>query len=102
MGQRCYSLPGKPIHTVHIDTFISFSETVHQLLDENQRYLSQLTSLLQDATQEMEHSIMVWYAGVKKCVYACKQIPEATMMTLIDLKDLNIINHPIYSIFVCS
>uniref|UniRef100_A0A669F623 Inhibitor of nuclear factor kappa-B kinase subunit alpha n=1 Tax=Oreochromis niloticus TaxID=8128 RepID=A0A669F623_ORENI len=30
----------------------------HQLLDENQRYLSQLTSLLQDATQEMEHSIM--------------------------------------------
>uniref|UniRef100_A0A8C9ZYW0 Inhibitor of nuclear factor kappa-B kinase subunit alpha n=1 Tax=Sander lucioperca TaxID=283035 RepID=A0A8C9ZYW0_SANLU len=35
-----------------------FSETVHQLLDENQRYLSQLTSLLQDATQEMEHSVM--------------------------------------------
>uniref|UniRef100_G3NU71 Inhibitor of nuclear factor kappa-B kinase subunit alpha n=1 Tax=Gasterosteus aculeatus aculeatus TaxID=481459 RepID=G3NU71_GASAC len=35
-----------------------FSETVSQLLDENQRYLSQLTSLVQDATQEMEHSIM--------------------------------------------
>lgn len=34
------------------------SETVHQLLDENQRYLNQLTSLFQDATQEMEHSIM--------------------------------------------
>ncbi|XP_054455728.1 inhibitor of nuclear factor kappa-B kinase subunit alpha-like isoform X2 [Anoplopoma fimbria] len=34
------------------------SETVNQLLDENQRYLSQLTSLLQDATQEMEHSVM--------------------------------------------
>ncbi|XP_059215949.1 inhibitor of nuclear factor kappa-B kinase subunit alpha-like isoform X2 [Centropristis striata] len=34
------------------------SETVHQLLDENQRYLSQLTSLLHDATQEMEHSVM--------------------------------------------
>uniref|UniRef100_A0A3Q3FET7 Inhibitor of nuclear factor kappa-B kinase subunit alpha n=1 Tax=Labrus bergylta TaxID=56723 RepID=A0A3Q3FET7_9LABR len=37
----------------------SFSETVHQLLDENQHYLSLLTSLLQDATQEMKHSIMV-------------------------------------------
>ncbi|XP_063730467.1 inhibitor of nuclear factor kappa-B kinase subunit alpha-like isoform X2 [Eleginops maclovinus] len=34
------------------------SETVHQLLDENQRYLSQLNSLLQDATQELEHSVM--------------------------------------------
>ncbi|XP_026212574.1 inhibitor of nuclear factor kappa-B kinase subunit alpha-like isoform X2 [Anabas testudineus] len=34
------------------------SETVHQLLDENHRYLTQLTSLLQDATQEMEHSVM--------------------------------------------
>ena len=58
---------------------VSFSETVHQLLDENQRYLSQLTSLLQDATQEMEHSIMVWYTGVKKSVHACKQIPEANI-----------------------
>ncbi|XP_034753850.1 inhibitor of nuclear factor kappa-B kinase subunit alpha-like isoform X3 [Etheostoma cragini] len=34
------------------------SESVHQLLDENQRHLSQLTSLLQDATQEMEHNVM--------------------------------------------
>lgn len=55
-----------------------FSETVHQLLDENQRYLSQLTSLLQDATQEMEHSVMVWDTEVRECVHACKQIPEAS------------------------
>uniref|UniRef100_A0A3Q3JZY3 Inhibitor of nuclear factor kappa-B kinase subunit alpha n=1 Tax=Monopterus albus TaxID=43700 RepID=A0A3Q3JZY3_MONAL len=41
-------------------TLLSLSETVHQLLDENQRYLSQLTSLLQDTTQEMEHTVMVW------------------------------------------
>uniref|UniRef100_A0A1A8FPG3 Conserved helix-loop-helix ubiquitous kinase n=2 Tax=Nothobranchius korthausae TaxID=1143690 RepID=A0A1A8FPG3_9TELE len=34
------------------------SETVSQLLDDNQRYMAQLTSLLQDATQEMEHSVM--------------------------------------------
>ncbi|XP_029305551.1 inhibitor of nuclear factor kappa-B kinase subunit alpha-like isoform X2 [Cottoperca gobio] len=34
------------------------SETVHQLLDENQRFLSQLTTLLQEATQEMEPSVM--------------------------------------------
>ncbi|XP_045926276.1 inhibitor of nuclear factor kappa-B kinase subunit alpha-like isoform X2 [Micropterus dolomieu] len=34
------------------------SKTVHQLLDENELYLSQLTSLLQDANQEMEHSVM--------------------------------------------
>uniref|UniRef100_A0AAQ4NNY4 Inhibitor of nuclear factor kappa-B kinase subunit alpha n=1 Tax=Gasterosteus aculeatus aculeatus TaxID=481459 RepID=A0AAQ4NNY4_GASAC len=33
----------------------TYCETVSQLLDENQRYLSQLTSLVQDATQEMEH-----------------------------------------------
>ncbi|XP_068597098.1 inhibitor of nuclear factor kappa-B kinase subunit alpha-like [Brachionichthys hirsutus] len=32
------------------------SETVQQLLDENQRYLSQLTSLLRDAAQEKEYS----------------------------------------------
>uniref|UniRef100_A0A672G062 Inhibitor of nuclear factor kappa-B kinase subunit alpha n=1 Tax=Salarias fasciatus TaxID=181472 RepID=A0A672G062_SALFA len=38
---------------------INVRETVHQLLDENQRYLSQLTSLLQDATQETENSVMV-------------------------------------------
>uniref|UniRef100_A0A8P4G2Z4 Inhibitor of nuclear factor kappa-B kinase subunit alpha n=1 Tax=Dicentrarchus labrax TaxID=13489 RepID=A0A8P4G2Z4_DICLA len=52
------------------ESFVSFSETVHQLLDENQRYLSQLTSLLQDATQEMEHSVMVRYTGVRECVHA--------------------------------
>ncbi|XP_034537556.1 inhibitor of nuclear factor kappa-B kinase subunit alpha-like isoform X2 [Notolabrus celidotus] len=34
------------------------SETIHQLLDENQHYLSLLTSLLRDATQEMEQSAM--------------------------------------------
>lgn len=38
-----------------------FSETVDHLLDENQRYMSHLTSLLHDATQEMEHSVMVQY-----------------------------------------
>ncbi|XP_017268329.1 inhibitor of nuclear factor kappa-B kinase subunit alpha-like [Kryptolebias marmoratus] len=32
-------------------------ETVDHLLDENQRYMSHLTSLLQDATQEVERSI---------------------------------------------
>uniref|UniRef100_A0A7N5ZV57 Inhibitor of nuclear factor kappa-B kinase subunit alpha n=1 Tax=Anabas testudineus TaxID=64144 RepID=A0A7N5ZV57_ANATE len=42
-----------------IESLLSLSETVHQLLDENHRYLTQLTSLLQDATQEMEHSVMV-------------------------------------------
>uniref|UniRef100_A0A672FC79 Inhibitor of nuclear factor kappa-B kinase subunit alpha n=1 Tax=Salarias fasciatus TaxID=181472 RepID=A0A672FC79_SALFA len=40
------------------ESFVSCRETVHQLLDENQRYLSQLTSLLQDATQETENSVM--------------------------------------------
>ncbi|KAM3606237.1 uncharacterized protein V6R79_013243 [Siganus canaliculatus] len=34
------------------------SQTVDQLLDENQRFLSHLTSLLQETTQETEHSIM--------------------------------------------
>lgn len=61
-----------------IESFVSFSETVHQLLDENQRYLSKLTSMLQDATQEMEHSVMVWYTGGRECVNACKQIPVVT------------------------
>lgn len=37
----------------------SLSDSVHHLLEENQRYLSQLTSLLQDTTQEMEHSVVV-------------------------------------------
>uniref|UniRef100_A0A673AL47 Inhibitor of nuclear factor kappa-B kinase subunit alpha n=1 Tax=Sphaeramia orbicularis TaxID=375764 RepID=A0A673AL47_9TELE len=41
-------------------SFVSFSETVDQLLDENQHYLTQLTSLLQDATQELQPSVMVW------------------------------------------
>ncbi|XP_068182876.1 inhibitor of nuclear factor kappa-B kinase subunit alpha-like isoform X2 [Antennarius striatus] len=35
----------------------SVSETVQQLLDENQRYLSQLTSLLQDTALEMDYSV---------------------------------------------
>uniref|UniRef100_A0A8C5C745 Inhibitor of nuclear factor kappa-B kinase subunit alpha n=1 Tax=Gadus morhua TaxID=8049 RepID=A0A8C5C745_GADMO len=39
----------------------SCSETVHQLLEENQHYLSQLTSLLQDTTQETGNSVMVQY-----------------------------------------
>lgn len=38
---------------------VFFSETVGQLLNENQRYLSHLTSLMQDAAQSMEHSVMV-------------------------------------------
>lgn len=36
----------------------SNNPTVQQLLDENQHYLNQLTSLLQDATQETEPSVM--------------------------------------------
>ncbi|MEQ2272890.1 hypothetical protein XENORESO_016611 [Xenotaenia resolanae] len=36
----------------------SDSDTVEQLLDENQRYLNHLTSLLQDATQELKQSVM--------------------------------------------
>lgn len=36
----------------------SNNATVDQLLDENQHYLSQLTSLLQSATQEKETSVM--------------------------------------------
>uniref|UniRef100_A0A4W6DVK7 Inhibitor of nuclear factor kappa-B kinase subunit alpha n=1 Tax=Lates calcarifer TaxID=8187 RepID=A0A4W6DVK7_LATCA len=61
-----------------VNCLVSCSETVHQLLDENQRYLSQLTSLLQDATQEMEHSVMVWCTCVNECVHAYNQIPEVT------------------------
>ena len=68
----------KHIHTVNLESLFSFSETVRQLLDDNQRYLSQLTSLLQDATQEMEHSVMVCYTGVREHVHAHKQIPEVT------------------------
>uniref|UniRef100_A0A8C3AM54 Inhibitor of nuclear factor kappa-B kinase subunit alpha n=1 Tax=Cyclopterus lumpus TaxID=8103 RepID=A0A8C3AM54_CYCLU len=47
-----------PGEKTFIHSFVFFSETVNQLLEENQRYLSQLTSLLQDATQDMEHSVM--------------------------------------------
>ncbi|XP_027863674.1 inhibitor of nuclear factor kappa-B kinase subunit alpha-like [Xiphophorus couchianus] len=36
----------------------SDGETVQQLLDENQRYLNHLTSLMQDATQELNQSVM--------------------------------------------
>ncbi|KAM9847450.1 inhibitor of nuclear factor kappa-B kinase subunit alpha-like isoform 1-T1 [Aulostomus maculatus] len=36
----------------------SYSETIHELLDENQRYLNKLTSLLQDTSQEMEQNAM--------------------------------------------
>ncbi|XP_015233106.1 PREDICTED: inhibitor of nuclear factor kappa-B kinase subunit alpha-like isoform X1 [Cyprinodon variegatus] len=34
------------------------SETVEQLLDENQRYLNHLTSLMQDASQELKQNVM--------------------------------------------
>lgn len=34
------------------------SESVQQLLDENQRYLNHLTSLMQDATHELKQSVM--------------------------------------------
>ncbi|XP_020777102.2 inhibitor of nuclear factor kappa-B kinase subunit alpha-like isoform X1 [Boleophthalmus pectinirostris] len=47
-GSPPQSLQDKPSNNV----------TVGQLLDENQHYLSQLTSLLQDATQETETSVM--------------------------------------------
>jgi len=35
-----------------------FSDSVNHLLEENQRYLSQLTSLLQETTGEKSESIM--------------------------------------------
>uniref|UniRef100_A0A671YLZ3 Inhibitor of nuclear factor kappa-B kinase subunit alpha n=1 Tax=Sparus aurata TaxID=8175 RepID=A0A671YLZ3_SPAAU len=57
---------GKRIQIVNLESSVSFSETVHELLDANQRYLSQLTSLLQDTTQEMEHSVMVCYGGARE------------------------------------
>uniref|UniRef100_A0A7N9AZN9 Inhibitor of nuclear factor kappa-B kinase subunit alpha n=1 Tax=Mastacembelus armatus TaxID=205130 RepID=A0A7N9AZN9_9TELE len=53
-------------------------ETVHQLLDENQQHLSQLSSLLQVAKQEMEHSVMVWHTSVTKCYHAFNMISEVT------------------------
>lgn len=67
----CYSLTIY-ICTFNLKSFVPFSETVPQLLDENQRYLSQLTSLLQDTAQDMEHSVMVWHTGMRECVGACK------------------------------
>lgn len=36
-----------------------FRDSVNHLLEENQRYLSQLTSLLQETTEEKSESIMV-------------------------------------------
>lgn len=36
-----------------------FSDSVNNLLEENQRYLSQLTGLLQETTEEKSESIMV-------------------------------------------
>lgn len=62
-------------------------------MDENQQYLSQLTSLMQATTQDMEHSITVWYKVVRECVHACtvnifvrKQLVHKrfTMLTGID------------------
>lgn len=56
---------------MNLESFVSFSKTVHQLLDENELYLSQLTSLLQDANQEMEHSVMVGHGGI----FDCRRLP---------------------------
>lgn len=55
--KACYVL--YRIYPYSVFSGFFFSESVCQLLDENQRYLSQLTSLLQDATQEMKQSVMV-------------------------------------------
>uniref|UniRef100_A0A8D3DU71 Inhibitor of nuclear factor kappa-B kinase subunit alpha n=1 Tax=Scophthalmus maximus TaxID=52904 RepID=A0A8D3DU71_SCOMX len=57
-----------------VKSLVSFSEAVHQLLDENQRYLGQLTSLLQDATQEMEHSVMVWFTDMHGGMCPCTSL----------------------------
>lgn len=35
------------------------SETVNHLLEDNQKYLSQLTSLVQETTEEKSESVMV-------------------------------------------
>uniref|UniRef100_A0A8D3BS47 Inhibitor of nuclear factor kappa-B kinase subunit alpha n=1 Tax=Scophthalmus maximus TaxID=52904 RepID=A0A8D3BS47_SCOMX len=63
----------KRTHNV-LESLVSFSEAVHQLLDENQRYLGQLTSLLQDATQEMEHSVMVWFTDMHGGMCPCTSL----------------------------
>lgn len=73
----------------HVSSFFSFSESVHHLLDENQRFLSQLTSLLQDTTQEMEHSIMVCYTGVREGIPASKHIHTLKSLFLFDLAEDN-------------
>lgn len=39
--------------------FFFFSVSVHQLLEENENYLSQLTSMLQETTKDTEYSVMV-------------------------------------------
>uniref|UniRef100_A0A7N6AKJ8 Protein kinase domain-containing protein n=1 Tax=Anabas testudineus TaxID=64144 RepID=A0A7N6AKJ8_ANATE len=54
-----------------IESLLSLSETVHQLLDENHRYLTQLTSLLQDATQEMEHSCVSVFRLINNISHHC-------------------------------
>uniref|UniRef100_A0A8D2ZV67 Inhibitor of nuclear factor kappa-B kinase subunit alpha n=1 Tax=Scophthalmus maximus TaxID=52904 RepID=A0A8D2ZV67_SCOMX len=59
---------------IYSESLVSFSEAVHQLLDENQRYLGQLTSLLQDATQEMEHSVMVWFTDMHGGMCPCTSL----------------------------
>uniref|UniRef100_H3DGJ8 Inhibitor of nuclear factor kappa-B kinase subunit alpha n=1 Tax=Tetraodon nigroviridis TaxID=99883 RepID=H3DGJ8_TETNG len=61
--QKC--LVGNAVsHTpnIHSDgsemTFFFFSMSVHQLLEENENYLSQLTSMLQETTKETEHTVV--------------------------------------------
>jgi len=44
-------------HLLYMLLFV-FSDSVNHLLEENQRYLSQLTSLLQETTEEKSESIM--------------------------------------------
>lgn len=39
--------------------FFFFSVSVHQLLEENENYLSQLTSMLQETTKDTEYSVLV-------------------------------------------
>lgn len=39
--------------------FFFFSVSVHQLLEENANYLSQLSSMLQETTKETEYSVLV-------------------------------------------
>lgn len=39
--------------------FFFLSVSVHQLLEENANYLSQLSSMLQETTKETEYSVLV-------------------------------------------